>query len=499
MPYATTSAGTGTTVSGGGENRPAYFDRTKFDALALSSLGLSTGTLQSGIQTVLRGVTGGAQVQVKNGAEMLRVPGMEDVNVTNAEGLYFAALDALATPRTGDATLGTATTITTSRRFGTATQPAVVRAPGGLSIASGGRVTGTGALVVEGPLTIAGTLDWDGLVIVHSEDDYLPVRFTGTARIDGALVVDQQGAPPGGHMDLSVWRAPTGNWNPAWGNITGSPFCGTRTGMRCALYQHTHKFDFTPVGAERGRTVFALDRDVVESQMQTALDALSNRQVRLEFVNGSTYSGMARYHMDVNGTVTDGAVRLGFAQPDGSYIERSAPFAANQLDHFDLAVRSLRMLRPLWDGVGSCDVSWPICVGEDRGRHSALTVRIVDAATGTIYYESAVYWHMQEAEVAEHEREEAEWRDRIENGAAFGTRLELGTRTTLIFDVDQIRRIGQRLGFDPPEYDVNTTTTQHWEPAQAGSPAVSHLPTSGTVTLCHQRNSTMVVPVTAAT
>lgn len=503
VPYATAAAGSGSTVSGGDEDRAVAFDRSKFDQLGLGTLNLSTNTLASGIQSALNGARGDAAIEVHDAPHMARLPGMEDINVTSAEGLYFAAIDAMST-RGNDAVLTAGLAVSNNRSYGSAANPAIVRAPGGLSIANGGRVTGTGALVVEGPLTIAngGTLDWNGLVIVHTEEDYLPITFNGRATIDGALVVDQLGAPPGGHMDVSTFRnhATTGStaWNPAYGDLTGSPFCGRMSGYRCPLFQHTHKFDLTPERNPRGKTVHFLGRDVTETQLRGTLSALGSRPVRLEVVNGETYSGMARYTMDVNGEETTGAVRLGFEQADGTYGTRTPAFRANELRDFDLEVRSLRMLRPLWDGTGSCDTTWPVCVGETRNRQRALTVRVIDDANpNRVFYEGAVYWHMQEGERAAHQAEEAAWRARIEAGADFGTRLNLGNQTTLTFDVDNIRLIGTRLGFDQPEHDLVTTSTQHWAGGEAGFPAMSTVPPSGPVTLCHARQ-TLMLPAQAA-
>ena len=106
----------------------------------------------------------------------------------------------------------------------------------GLIIEEGFSFSGTGVLAVNGDLIVDGTLNWDGLVLVRSGNDVLSVEAgdDATITIRGSLVIDHIAAPPGGHMDLTVWRDIEGSWADLRGE-------NDRPGSRDFL-RHTHRF-----------------------------------------------------------------------------------------------------------------------------------------------------------------------------------------------------------------------------------------------------------------
>jgi hypothetical protein len=246
------------------------------------------------------------------------------------------------------------------------------------------------------------------------------------------------------------WPAPTGERN-----LSLAPYFG-----RYPFYQHTHRYDvtlgdrFVPF-VENGR---AHTQREPYSQFYDTLQRLGTQQVYLEFANTRAH-GYARYTLDVRGEPETyvGMVQNGFParMAHGTQMYRTKPFRASDLRTFTVDVRSLRGLQKLWDGqrgtAGTCSYGqWPMCVGSTSGRNGALIVRI-RKSSGQLLYEGSMYWHMQEAEHAQHLQEEAMWRQAIQNGQQFGTALRMGRHAKLYFNMDPIEAIGNRLGFDDPE------------------------------------------------
>jgi hypothetical protein len=284
------------------------------------------------------------------------------------------------------------------------------------------------------------------------------------------------------------------------GNTAGSPWSPVfaPTGFPSPWFQHTHKFDIEPVAAPRGQTVRFLGAHRNEARLHETLEYLRTNgdpNLRLELLRNDSYSGMGRYTLDLGGTVTTGIVRTGFPNGSGGFSRQTQTFRASQLRQFDLEVRSLQMLRRLWDSetagctfMGYTIDSYPICVSLDRNRHNAMVVRLVNADTGRPVYESSVYWHMQEAEAVADQAAHAALMAQITAGAAagnFGTRLEMGSGVRLRFNLDHVRALAPRLGFDQPEAVQVDASTVHWEPGQPGAPAPSRPTAGGLTAVCH--------------
>ncbi|HYE95413.1 MAG TPA: hypothetical protein VD962_04340 [Rubricoccaceae bacterium] len=495
VPYATGSFHRNTQINGGTEALNVAFDRRKFDDLRLGNL-VNLTNMRTALSTQVAGTSGSTR-GVSVPLDWDRV--LEDLNVEDAEELYYTALNAM---NATDVTLTGAQTITNTRTYGTAGSPKIVHVNGNLTVNSGGRITGTGALIVTGTFAVntGGVLDWDGLVIIHSEADYLPIVLNGTVTVDGALVVDQQGAPPGGHLDVTVLRDLAGTWAQPYGNRTGSPW--TVYG-NFPWFQHTHRFDLTPSTAPRGKKVFfrrynnttwtnsANWPHEVETSLLSTLQGIgTTQQVYLEFARPEMH-GLARWDLNINGQPNRfGMVRNGFGDfaAGPSTPHRSQPFRVDQLKDLSVDIRSLRMLQPLFDESGCRE--WPHCVGNDRNRSGALTLRVKRADNHRTMYEAAMYWHLRPDEVNAHLEEERAWRLRIESGQAFGTRLTTGANVRLNYAMEPIRLIGQRLNFDGQEIHNVGQWAQHWDAREIGGGyAGGSNPDNGdgTVTICHTR------------
>ena len=355
---------------------------------------------------------------------------------------------------------------------GPRTLSGAVGAPDAITLVRGdvtvtGSVRGQGALVVEGDLRVPGTMDWTGLVVVRSEEQHAVVDLGGSVRITGALVVSQEAYPPGGHLDLTVFRAPEGSWPVAWGRREGGPSAGLQPSPNWSLsqpfrwFEHTHRFDQPADGnADRAAgLVRFVDRPAGDPQdrytaLRDLLQHLGSTRVRVEFARAGSAHGHAVYEMEVAGQGgVVGTVARGF---DGTALAgpseyRSASFAAQDLRRLTVRPRARRSLRKLWDGSGNCDGGlWPYCVGEDRwGRRGALGVRVVGADNGKLYYEGTLYWHMQEgAEQDQHAADLAAWRDGVASGATpFGTDLTMSSRVNVTYALAPIVALAERAGF----------------------------------------------------
>ncbi|NNF59533.1 MAG: hypothetical protein HKN04_14955, partial [Rhodothermaceae bacterium] len=461
VPYVTATVEPGTVIDGGADALGVHYDRRRHSELNLNSL-LPRSTMERDLRTAFAGATGlgGAFSPHSN---MQSAGLLDDLNVSDASDLYFAAVSA---KRTGDVTLPGATTISTNQNYGST--PMIVHVTGPLTIAPSKRLEGRGVLIVEGAISLGSNgsrLTWDGLVIIHSEEDYLHLDWnTGRVDITGGLVVDQQAVPPGGHMDVTTTRDLDGRWSNARGDRSGSPWASIGAG-NWPWFQHKHRYD---IDLGTSTVMFRADTphpNEEYTQFRDALSSLGTRQVFLEF-DRERYHGYSTYTLDIAGQpeVYGGAVKNGF----GTYaqsgdVQRSQSFRANDLRSFQVDVRSLRMLRQRFDTASGCD-SWPFCVAEQWGRGGALTVRLREynpARRHPKLYEAVIYWHMRSDEVAEHMADEAALRTAIQDGALFGTRLDFGDHVDLTFDLDEIKTMASRLGFDGDEVLSRGTWTTH--------------------------------------
>ena len=455
VPYGIADVDPGTIVDGGPDALPVHFDDRRYQELQLHSL-LPWTTMTSGLAGEF-GAAGGAGGDLLT-SDMLGSGFLDDLNAADASELYFTAVGAMAA---GDITIaGPHTYSSTIQNFGPSAL--IVRITGALTI-DDATVDGRGILIVEGPITMTGAspiLRWDGIVLVHSMEAYLPIEMGGPATVDinGSLVVDHNAVPPGGHMDLTTMRGTSsGSW-PGSGGID-SPIWDPYY----PWYQHKHRFD---IDVPEERTVYfaesGLDRHEQWTYFREMLNEMGSTPVYLEFRNESNH-GYATYSLDINGEpqIYNGAVLNGFGPfARSGDVHKTQNFNADDLDTFIVDVLSLRMLKKRWDETSGCDV-WPICVGNDWGRKRTLTVRLRRADNGSKLYESTIYWHMRADEVAEHEAEEQALRDMIEAGGLFGTYLNLGANVQIGFDLAQIKPLSSLLGFDGDEMINTGMWTEH--------------------------------------
>ena len=494
VPYATASVATGARVSGTASDHPSRFDARKFDALGLAAIGLNRGTMASAVAGQLSRAQGALNVPTAAQWEAragVAGPLLEDLSQRNdivgAEGLYQSAVAAMAAT---DVTLTGATTVTGTQTWGA--RDGITRIKeGGLTVA--GTLRGSGILIVEGPLVVpAGrTLTWDGIVIVRADVQLLPVQLLGDADITGSLVVAQNALPPGGHLDVTVMRGPAGM--PGAPGARPSPNWPLQSPVDYPWWEHSHRFDLEPAGRPRGGHIeFARNgrgTQEAETQFWTTMEAVGSERVRLEFKHPEAH-GFARFAVGLasEATLIEGSVRNGFGSLAGTSAYRTRPFPANDLRTLTVDVQSLRALRRLFDGEGTCDGgSWPFCVGRDWNRQGALSVRVVRERGNATVYDAAVYWHMQAEERAAHEAEEAAWMASIRGGTSFGTRLEMGSQASVTYNLARIVRLAEKVGFDGNEVHLLSSTSEHVSAAEmrAAAATAPPPPAAGTTSVCH--------------
>ncbi|MEL6616841.1 MAG: hypothetical protein AAFQ43_13945, partial [Bacteroidota bacterium] len=424
VPYATATAAAGASVGGGS----VQFDRRKHDALGLQSLA-ALGTMETGLSSAMSAAGGSYQ----NGRSAASWPGLlEDLNVEDGEGLYQAAL-----AQTPETTIAGPLALS-SNRTGVGAPDEVTHVTGDLVIPANLSFEGEGALVIDGSLEVEpnGRLTWRGLVIVRAERQYVPVLLDGRVDIDGGLVVVQHAYPPGGHMDVTTWRDLSSGIHG--GNVRGSGTTAPWNNTAFPWLQHKHRFD-EDLGTRRVRYIEngnAVPSQEAWTQFEDAIDQLGDDEIYLEFENENRH-GYGVYTLTVDGTTRSGMVRDGFGGfARAGYSHRSQTFEADELRDFELDIRSLRTLEDRFDGSG-CD-QWPFCIGERINRGGALTVRIRKHGSNKVVYESALYWHMQPTEWATYQAQEAAWRTQIQNGALFGTRLDLGADARVDFQMGPV-------------------------------------------------------------
>ena len=274
---------------------------------------------------------------------------------------------------------------------GLGTAPLLVVSDKAVKIDSGYTVTGRGLLMIKHGLEVEGTLNWDGMVLVHSERDTLNVvihNAEGGVNINGSFVIEHDAPPPGGHMDLTVWRDTDGTWS----NPMGVHTSGKRNNLR-----HTHRFgnkgggwheggnqwkscgnkdicpeDSRPEGDDAAaRRVVFLEKgkgkgkgkgktgSVHETHTQFAqlLDDLDKRPVYLQ-IGDSRAVQQFDGHTDISLKLKKESLCLGTAQGgfstlcrDASNPHRTTVFEAKDLESLVLDIGSLRMLKHLtnWD------------------------------------------------------------------------------------------------------------------------------------------------------
>lgn len=453
VPFATSRLTGGTpAISGGPQNLPVRFDPRRHTALGLTTL-LPVSGITADFQPDM--TAAGSSFPAPD-ARLWPASLLAGLHVNDAEDLYQVAVGAM---NATDRTLAGPMTLTSSLSAPGATTITRVRGP--LTVASGGRLTGEGVLLVEGGLVVqpGGRLDWTGIVLVRSTEESLPVHLNGSARITGGLVVAQEAFPPGGHLDVTVWKSRTGLVSPA--GDTNGPWAGPGVGPY-PWYNHTHRWESeVPEGRVLYLAEAPADRHEALLNFRQALADAGSGEVQIEFKNEG-YHGHAQYRVRVDSQpdAVSGTVRNGFPASfrDGG-THRSARFRADRLRDFTVDVRSLRALRQRFDGAGCSQ--WPFCVGQAWNRAEALRVRLLRAADGAVLYEAALYWHMREDERAAHDAAEAAWRASVTGGAGFGTHLQMGAGTAVTFALGPIRALGERLGFDDNSIALVNSSSAH--------------------------------------
>ncbi|MEM7787295.1 MAG: hypothetical protein AAF594_06140 [Bacteroidota bacterium] len=475
VPYATATTTPGARITGNAEAPDVRFDRRKYDDLRLSGF-LPFGALQSNLDAAM--TAAGNDLNVPNGGAWGGNNGLlEDLNVDDTESLYQTAIASMGP---SDLRLAGDQTVTGSATWGGDDEITLV--DGSLRIE--GLVRGEGALVVNGDMQVAasGRLDWEGLVLVRDTTDVLDLELDGIVTITGALAVAHDALPPGGHLDMSIYRDAGGMSSAVPQGNVSSRAHPWNDGQPYPWHQHTHAFDVTPVGAERGRHVYFMEgggsgRHEAETQFHDLIQALGSEEVYLEFANTS-HHGFARFGLEVDGLPDPitGMVRSGFGGFAHANSDlRTRPFPADDLRHFDVNILSLRALRQAFDTVGGC-TEWPICIGYEWNRKNALAIRVRRASNNARLYEATMYWHMRPDERAAHEAEEQAWRDAILAGAAFGTHVTLGDRVDLALDTGEILELADKMGFDGNEVIHLSTSAAH-QTSEETRAAASSAPT----------------------
>ncbi len=498
VPYATAAIQSGARISGTPGTRSVQYDARPFAALQLSR-SLNEGAMRSALLTQVKRSASGYPTSAPvnyptpaqwapNGALLEDLSRQNDIS--SGEALYQAVVAAIQTPR--DRTFGTAKTVSGTETWGA--QGAITRVQGDLTVQ--GRLTGSGALIVEGTLNVLASarMQWNGIVIVRSTQQLLPVLLDGDADIVGGLVVVQQAYPPGGHLDLTVMRDPSGMGAPQ--GRRGSPNWPAQSPVDYAWWEHTHQFDEKPLSAPRGdRVVFAQNGrgpHEAETTFWDLMQTLGSEPVRLEFRHPENH-GFARFTLGLR-TMTqplEGSVRSGFA----TFAEPGAPFKTQAFPASDLQtlvvdIQTLRAMQQRFDGEGSCSGGqWPFCIGRDWNRASALSVRVVRVRGNATLYDAALYWHMRSDEVAAHRAREDAWAATLAGGSGFGTRLTMGPKASVTYRLQDVSRLAETLGFDGNEVTLVSTQSSHVSPGEARV-AVPPPADPTSLTLCHKGKKT---------
>lgn len=441
---------------------PVILDRSRFDEFKMGTLVPFSEQLSRLRNALTPIMTDGGEIRAEANMAAL----LEHYRTPTLQSIYYNALDKLGDEDADRRVPGPVQTITRAT-YGSATNPAIVHYTGALTVEAN-TISGHGILIVEGGLHVqsGGRLEWDGIVLIRSQENTMPVVSEGALTVRGAVLLSQVGAPPGGHMDLTVWRDHSGTWTHPYGNTAGSPW---RSYGTFPWFQHTHKFD---EHVAEGQTVYLVeagrDRHEQRTTLRQTLTSLGSQPVYLELANTANH-GLATFELDVagHGHYT-GRVRDGWGDFTARDL-RTQSFRPDQLRTLIVDVRSLRMLRRAFDGEGSCD-SWPFCIGARRDRHNALAVRLRRQSDNVLLYELSLYWHSNLDEREADQAEEQAWREQVASGE-FGTVINLGQRTNIEMNISAISLIGRRLGFAAPELTHTGSFAEHWEPGNAAAPA----------------------------
>ncbi|MEL6769616.1 MAG: hypothetical protein AAFP18_00960 [Bacteroidota bacterium] len=466
-PYATATIDPMTTINAVDDDgllRASYLDYSKLYDYRLDNI-LSASTMVNNIQSALSAAAG-----TRQGLDARQDLGSV-LSAYSTPSLVELYGDILSGFTAQDVQLTASTTLSSNQAYGQRGSRSVrdarfVRVEGDLRIPSGRTLEGNGVLLVEGNLVVEGTLRWDGLIYIRSFEQEVRMDVsTGTAEIRGALIVEQEAPPPGGHMDLTIYRDMTGQWAQPSGEI--DMYSNSWT-------QHTHRSErFMP-----DRQVTLLDRPGGNphesySRLSETLGNLSpTDQVFFEFDNLS-YDGLANFRLAAEDTTRVGSINGGFGGFSASDIaqHRTRTFEAQDIDAFEIDIRSLRLLKHHFDdepttdpeadctwntypwNTGCVPLNWPFNTKWLYDRGGALRVKLFHETllAEDLIYEAVFYWHRRGAwDTAERDAEIAadqQWRTDIENGMGYGSAVNFGPNVTLEFDQARLEPALRRLGY----------------------------------------------------
>ncbi len=325
--------------------------------------------------------------------------------------------------------------------FGLPASTAIVRIDGDMTVKGGSTVTGHGILLVEGNLTVeeGAALEWNGIVYLRPETTNATAQLNGAVNINGALVAYQEALPEGSHMDVTTNRDLTARWLSARGIYDSGP-----KPIPGPWFVHRHKWDVE----WNGRPPVSSDREVIFrtadgsptheanhrfNETLNAIKALGINRVQLEFVNPGQ-SGMGIYSIKFADSPpgdlpTTRTVAGGF---NGSL--KSNAFAPDDLVHFSIFFRSLRMLRLMRDPEGTpFAFDGPHRVTDNHNREGVFHVSIKNADTDELLYTSSIYQHVREIENDEFEEALDDLKEDIEAGN-FGLTIDMGPGASIRYD-----------------------------------------------------------------
>ena len=446
-PNQTASLSPKTVIDGGKKNYPVVFDDAVFENLGMDELGLSfNGIVRNFMDEVSNSSSQNVWEEVLNDnkREKLEKNGTPPLETIYHAILSYPGLNLVSNPSAF------------SGEFGTKKKPVVLLADGDAVV--NGSVKGHGILVVEGGLSVpvGSTFEWDGFVLMSPGESASEANLAGKTQIDGAMALLQEGVPPGGHMDVTSFRDYTGSWSDPWGSTYW-------------MLKHTHKYN-----EKQGDTVFFTGNAAAgrpeRLNFTETLQSLGSRDVYLEIGNHRRH-GLSQFVLDVDGHgPVSGPIVRGFgdlASAVSSY--RSQTFKANELNDFEISVRSLSMLQKMWDELGGCQ-DGPRCVSASYTREGALTVSLREDGTDKLVYQASVYWHRRLDEVAEHEQQMEAWRQSILSGQDIGFKLTMGDAASIRYDKENLNILSQVLAADALALKHLGTWEQHWAPGEKGNP-----------------------------
>ncbi len=341
------------------------------------------------------------------------------------------------------------------------------------------RLIGSGTLLIDGGLNVpyGSTLDWKGLIVLRGDGLKTVVDLQGDVNIEGSiLTAHNTGFTDIGHIDVSSWRDndpwpwpdPTGQWHM---NEPNSP----------PLYRHKHRYD-----VERG--------PIVDYNRWGFLGFRHNKNgwanqgpMQLVFLRAQTAHGKSTYTFKLQGQpAITGLVEVGFPvefrdNPTEPFV--SKPFYTNQVEEFNIRVKSRPHLAKTWDtaaGYGphcGSPMKGPRCVSQDYNRNGAFTIRIYEPGDNDTNFETAIYWHMLQSEVDEYQNDLNQMIADLQSGVDSGLEINIGANTSITYDRTAVNSTGVPEGIGGP--NLLSINERHYNRTDPNNPC-----TTGVITGC---------------